>query len=171
MMGTTVAAAPAPNPAAVSPAARPRRSANHLSALPTHVPYTAPAPTPEIAAAVYSIGNELANEFNVQAPATTIPPNMTTIRGPNRSTNHPSIGTSHVSVATKIVNATWMLVRPQWNFASIGSTKYVHPYCRFAIITMQTTPATSWIQRLTGTWFADAVGMARSLVQFYRPGS
>jgi len=38
MIGTTVAAAPAPNPAAVSPAANPRRSANHFSALPTHVP-------------------------------------------------------------------------------------------------------------------------------------
>src|SRR2546425_784789 len=39
-MGTTVSAEPAPKPAAVSPAARPRRSGNHLSALPTEVqPY------------------------------------------------------------------------------------------------------------------------------------
>ena len=41
----------------------------------------------------------------VQAAATTIPPNITTIRGPNRSTNHPSTGTSHVSVSTNIVKA------------------------------------------------------------------
>src|SRR5919199_6287972 len=123
MIGTTVAAAPAPKPAAVSPAASPRRSANHFNALPTHVPYTAPAPTPASISATYNMGNDAANEFSVHAIATTAPPNMTTSRGPNRSTNHPSIGTSHVSVATKIVNATWMLARPQWNFASIGSTK------------------------------------------------
>src|SRR5207237_6204122 len=149
MIGTTVAAAPAPKPAAVSPAAKPRRSANHLSALPTHVPYTAPAPTPDSVAARYSIGSDAAYEFSVHAHATTMPPNITTMRGPNRSTNHPSTGTSHVSVATKIVNATWMLVRPQWNYASIGSTNYVQPYCRFPIITIQTTPPHSWPQRFT----------------------
>jgi len=33
------------------PAARPRRSGNHFSALPTHVPYTAPAPIPAMIAA------------------------------------------------------------------------------------------------------------------------
>src|SRR5438876_1011011 len=38
-----VSADPAPKPAAVSPAARPRRSGNHLRALPMQVPYTAPA--------------------------------------------------------------------------------------------------------------------------------
>ena len=57
-IGTTVAAAPAPKPAAVNPAASPRRSANHFSALPTHVPYTAPAPTPDDRRATYSIGSE-----------------------------------------------------------------------------------------------------------------
>src|SRR6185503_14270803 len=87
---------------------------------------------------------------------------MTTMRGPKRSTNHPSIGTSHVSVATKIVKAIWMAGRPQWNFASIGSTKYVQPYCRFAIITMQMTPATSWSQRLTGIVFSEAGLVANS---------
>ncbi|SAL81544.1 hypothetical protein AWB66_06434 [Caballeronia telluris] len=45
-IGITVTAAPAPKPAAVRPAARPRLSGNHLSALPTHVPYTHPAPMP-----------------------------------------------------------------------------------------------------------------------------
>ena len=104
-MGTTVAAVPAPNPAAVRPAARPRRSGNHLSALPTQVPYTAPAPMPESAAATYNSQSELANEFNVQAAATKTPPNATTIRGPKRSTNQPSIGTSHVSVAMKMLKA------------------------------------------------------------------
>jgi hypothetical protein len=51
-MGMMVSAEPAPNPMAVSPAAKPRRSGNHLSALPMQVPYTAPAPMPPIAAAV-----------------------------------------------------------------------------------------------------------------------
>ena len=37
-IGTTVTAEPAPKPAAVSPAARPRRSGNHLMALPTVAP-------------------------------------------------------------------------------------------------------------------------------------
>jgi hypothetical protein len=37
-IGTIVSAEPAPKPAAVRPAARPRRSGNHFSALPTQVP-------------------------------------------------------------------------------------------------------------------------------------
>ncbi len=37
-IGATVSAEPAPNPAAVMPAARPRLSGNHFSALPTQVP-------------------------------------------------------------------------------------------------------------------------------------
>ena len=37
-IGATVKAEPAPNPAAVRPAASPRWSGNHLSALPTAVP-------------------------------------------------------------------------------------------------------------------------------------
>src|SRR5262245_16697381 len=106
MIGTTVAAAPAPRPAAVSPAASPRRAADPFSALPTQGPDTAPAPIAESVAPRYSIGSELANELSVHASATTMPPIMTTIRGPNLSTNQPSTGTSQVSVATKIVNAT-----------------------------------------------------------------
>jgi hypothetical protein len=50
-IGATVSADPAPKPAAVNPAARPRRSGNHLSEFPTAVPYTAPAPVPPITAA------------------------------------------------------------------------------------------------------------------------
>ena len=60
---------------------------------------------PESAAAKYSIASELAKEFSVHAIMTTTPPNITTIRGPKRSTNHPSIGTSQVSVAMKTVKA------------------------------------------------------------------
>src|SRR5205823_13253985 len=50
-IGMTVSAEPAPNPAAVSPAASPRRPGNHFTALPIHVPYTAPAPMPPSTAA------------------------------------------------------------------------------------------------------------------------
>src|SRR5713226_704193 len=48
-MGATVNADPAPKPAAVNPAASPRWSGNHLSALPMAVPYTMPAPSPATA--------------------------------------------------------------------------------------------------------------------------
>src|SRR5229473_690253 len=44
-IGATVRAEPAPNPAAVMPAARPRLSGNHFSALPTQVQRTPPART------------------------------------------------------------------------------------------------------------------------------
>ena len=71
----------------------------------------------------------------------------TTIFGPNRSTNQPSTGTSQVSVSTKMLNATWIAARPHWYFWSIGKTNSVQPYCRLAIITMQTMPKTSCSHR------------------------
>src|SRR5207249_455625 len=82
-------------------AASPRRSANHFSALPTQVPYTHPAPMPDMIAATYSRGSEFATLFRLQPMAAIMPPTMTTIFGPNLSTNQPSIGISHVSVSTK----------------------------------------------------------------------
>src|SRR5580704_774678 len=45
------------------------------------------------------------------------------------------------------MKASWIAARPQWNFASIGSTNSVQPYCRFAIIAMQTMPIASCSQR------------------------
>src|SRR3954471_3163953 len=75
------------------------------------------------------------------------PPNMMTMRGPYLSTNQASIGTSQVSVTTKMVKASWIAARPQWCGRSIGPTNRVHPYCRVAIIAMQTMPMTSWSQR------------------------
>src|SRR5882724_804675 len=71
---------------------------------------------------------------------------MTTMLGPYLSTNQASIGTSQVSVTTKIVTANWIDARPQRFLASIGSTNSVQPYCRFAIIAMQTMPMTSLSQ-------------------------
>src|ERR1700757_3704985 len=82
---------------------------------------------------------------------------MITTRGPYLSTNHASTGTSQVSVTTKSVKANWIAALPQWYFASIGSTNSVQPYCRFAIIAMQTTPIASCIQRKYGA-SAAAVG-------------
>src|SRR5437763_8396285 len=72
---------------------------------------------------------------------------MMTMRGPYLSTNQASIGTSQVSVTTKMVKASWIAARPQWWAASIGSTNSVQPYCRLAIIAMQTMPMASWNQR------------------------
>src|SRR5437870_13893253 len=87
---------------------------------------------------------------------TSTPPTRTTIFGPKRSTNQPSIGTSQVSVKTKIVKAIWIAARPHWYFWSIGLTNRVQPYCRLAIITMQTMPKTSCPQRIA----SDASGRA-----------
>src|ERR1700731_4922295 len=82
-----------------------------------------------------------------QAMPTRTPPISTTNFGPKRSTNHPSTGTSQVSVNTKMLNATWIAARPHWYLASIGKTNSVQPYCRLAIITMQTMPKASCSQR------------------------
>ena len=78
------------------------------------------------------------------------PPNMMTMRGPYLSTNQASIGTSQVSVTTKMVKASWIAARPQWCAASIGSTNSVQPYCRLAIIAMQTMPMTELEPTETG---------------------
>ena len=94
-----VSAAPAPNPAAVMPAAMPRRPGNHFRALPTQVPYTQPVPMPPMAAARYRTVSDSAMEFITQAMPTKTPPPMTTQRGPKRSTRYPSTGTSQVSIS------------------------------------------------------------------------
>src|SRR5581483_5546150 len=119
-MGITVSAAPAPKPAAVSPAASPRLSGNHLSALPTQVPYTAPAPIPPITAEKYSMPSELAYELRIHEIPARMPPTSTTGRGPNRSISQPSTGTSQVSHSTKTENATWIAAFVQPNFSDIG---------------------------------------------------
>ncbi|MNN33898.1 hypothetical protein D3C81_1476750 [compost metagenome] len=112
-IGITVIAAPAPNPAAVSPAASPRLSGNHFSALPTQVPYTPPAPMPAITAAIYNSGSVVAYAFITHASPAQIAPPATTGRGPNLSTSQPSSGTSQVSVTMKMENATWIADAPQ----------------------------------------------------------
>ncbi len=78
-----------------------------------------------------------------QAMPQRTPPTKITIRGPYLSTNQPSIGTSHVSNRTNSVKATWIAARSQPNFFWMSGTKNVQPYCRLAIITMQTTPTIS----------------------------
>src|SRR3954465_7505292 len=119
---------------------------------------------PPIAAAKYSMGSELATELMTQATPTRMPLTITTGVGPKRSTRYPSSRTSHVSASTKIVNATWIAARPQWNFASSGPTNSVQPYCRFAIITMQTTPMASCTQRFARTDLWGAVAAESMMV-------
>src|ERR1700676_1405567 len=106
------------------------------------------------------MASEGAMELITQARATIPPPNMTTAWGPYRSTNQASIGTSQVSVKTKIEKATWIAARPQWNFASIGLTNNVQPYCRLAIMAMQSTPTSNCIQRLASSPLADTSFMS-----------
>src|ERR1700761_750205 len=50
-----------------------------------------------------------------------------------------------------------MAARPQWYFWSIGLTNRVQPYCRLAIITMQTMPMTSCPQRVASEAVACSV--------------
>src|SRR6202171_5556282 len=57
------------------------------------------------------------------------------------------MGTSHVSVNTKIVKATWIAALVQPYLSAMGLTNRVQPYCRFAIIAMQTMPISNCIQR------------------------
>src|SRR5271154_3503529 len=108
-----------------------------------------------MAAAKYSTVSELAVEFSTQAMATSMPPQSTTHLGPNLSTRYPSTGTSQVSIRTKMVKATWMAARPQWYLASMGLTKRVQPYCRFATLAMQITPSMSCTHGIANGDFAD----------------
>src|ERR1700694_4029621 len=57
------------------------------------------------------------------------------------------MGTSHVSVNTKIVKATCIAALVHPCLSAMGLTNSVQPYCRFAIIAMQTMPITSCIHR------------------------
>src|SRR5438105_14717306 len=108
--------------------------------------------------------SESANEFMIQAIPHRTPPTKMTIRGPYLSTNQPSIGTSHVSNRTKSVKATWIDARSQPNFFWMSGTRTVQPYCRLAIITVQTTPMLSSTQ---GTAKHDSGGLAES-IEFLR---
>src|SRR3569833_80733 len=136
-IGITVTAAQAPPPAAVRPAARPRRSGNLFNGLPTQVPYTQPAPMPPITAARFSIDSEAAYDSSIQARPTQIAPPATTGRGPNISTSQPSLGTSQVSVAMKIEYACWIAAVPHRCLAFFGLTYSVQPFCRLATRPMQ----------------------------------
>src|SRR5579863_2710559 len=93
------------------------------------------------------MGMEFAMEFRDQASATRMPPRVTTMRGPNLSTNQLSTGTSQVSARTKKLKAPAIAARDQPCAFDIGSTNRFQPYCRLAIITMQMMPIKSWSQR------------------------
>src|SRR5579862_8928794 len=79
----------------------------------------------------------------IQPTAHRTPPTKMTMRGPYLSTNQPSVGTNQVSNNTNRVKAIWIDALSQPNFVWMSGTKNVQPYCKFAIITMQTTPMTS----------------------------
>ena len=93
-----------------------------------------------------------ARELTIQAIAIIAPPkatiNLGPFFGPMRSTIQPSIGVSQVSSATNRLKAIWISAIDQPCALLIGWTNKVQPYCRLAIITMQTMPMISWSQRL-----------------------
>src|ERR1700752_3009233 len=86
-----------------------------------------------------------------QPMATVMPPKAIMIFGPRcgprTSTIHPSIGVSQVSSAMKIEKANWIDAIDQPWALLIGLTNSVQPYCRLAIIIMQTTQVASSPQR------------------------
>ena len=89
-------------------------------------------------------------------PIATVMPPKATISfgprcGPNISTIHPSIGVSQVSSAMKIEKATWIEAIDQPCALLIGLTNSVQPYCRLAIIIMQTTQIARKAQRTRET--------------------
>ena len=88
-------------------------------------------------------------ELTIQPSAMNTPPKATINFGPrwapSLSTIQPSIGVSQVSSATKMLKATWIEAIDQPCAALIGRTNSVQPYCRFAIMIMQMTPAMSWV--------------------------
>ena len=66
-----------------------------------------------------------------------------------------------------MLKAIWMSATAQPWATFIGWTNNVQPYCRLAIITMQTMPMISWSQRFTAGMAAgapadDALCMRRS---------
>src|SRR6185436_4420716 len=69
-------------------------------------------------------------------------------RGPRRSIRKPCAGCTQVWNRMKSVNAHWISDSFQPVPTRIGSTNSVHAYCRFAIMIIAITDATSWNQRL-----------------------
>src|ERR1700676_222078 len=106
---------------------------------------------PPITAPRYSIDKLSAIELTIHPAATMMPPNATINSaprcGPRMSTIQPSIGVSQVSRAMKMLNANWIAAMDQPCAWLIGVTNSVHPYCRLAIITMQTMTESNWLQR------------------------
>src|ERR1700722_19846253 len=106
---------------------------------------------PPIMAPAYSMGMEWAIEFKDKASATRMTPREATMRGLTLSPNQLSTGTSQVSARTKTAKAPPIAARDQPCAFDIGSTNRFQPYCRLAIITMQTMPMINWVQR---SWFS-----------------
>ena len=67
--------------------------------------------------------------------------------GPSRSAIQPLSGVAQVSSATKIVNAIWISETAQSCAFCKGRTNTDQPYCRLAIMIMQTTPKIKCRQR------------------------
>src|SRR5712692_5804469 len=159
-MGATVNADPAPKPAAVSPAASPRWSGNHFSALPIAVPYTTPAPRPANAYEPYRAVSDSAFPLPTQPSPARTPPSITRSLGPNLSTSHPSNGTSQVSSRTNTVNVTWISACSCPRCFCSGGTKSVHPYWKFATATMLKMLKNRTTQRFPkklGAWDDDSL--------------
>src|SRR5215467_6540857 len=94
-----------------------------------------------------------AYELRIHPMATRIPPDATIAFGPRwgpkTSANQPATGVSQVSSAMKMAKADWIAARVHVGCAAlIGFTNNVQPYCRLAIMTMQTMTDNSCVHRV-----------------------
>src|SRR6202012_3957923 len=74
-------------------------------------------------------------------------------RGPNLPISQPWKGDRKPCSRIRIENATWIAGSPAWRDEVKGLVNSAHTYCGLEIEAMQTSPKTSWIQRLAGIVF------------------
>src|SRR5712692_9795701 len=141
-------AVPPPKPAAMMPAARPRRSRNHLSADPIEPLYTSAAPIPATMYAAYNCVSVWAYPIDAHPTPHNTPAAVMNGRGPSQSMSQPSSGCTHVWNRMNSVKASEISDSFQPVAVCIGTTNSVHEYCRLAIMIIATSDAPSCTQRL-----------------------
>src|SRR5580765_8377880 len=134
---------PAPNPAAITPAARPRLSGNHFNATPMHPQYTMAAPTPATAYEAYNVVSDCACPNPAQPSPHMTPAMVIRTLGPRLSIIQPHSDMAQVSSAMNSVQPHWTSDSFQPVALVSGPVNSVQPYCGFAIMIIAVTAAPS----------------------------
>src|SRR5262249_40319261 len=130
------------------PTASPRRSGNHLSAVPTQATFTAPAPRPPRAEQIWSAPMDCVRPEPIQLSPTRTPLTLTTSRAPKRSTRYPSTGTNQLAARLKIVKASWTAESDTLKLSVRGMVNRVQAYCRLEMASMALMQTARRNQRL-----------------------